>query len=161
MPKHNFFFAHLLVLKRHMSRLPRDSTTNTIFLELSKDFPAGVFYVDLWPITRPMLVVNTLDTVTQLQNAPLDKPPEINSAVVDLCGGPSLFTMQEHPWKYWRRLFNPGFSSSHMLQLVPAFVKETEVFCDILRQHAATSEVFQLENLTIKLTIDIIGAVSL
>jgi cytochrome P450 len=161
MPKHNFLFGHLLILKRHMERLPRDCTTNTTFLEISKEFPAGVFYIDLWPIARSMLVVNTIHTVTQLQNATLDKPPQLDSAFHDLCGGLNLFTLHERPWKYWRRLFNPGFSPSHMLELVPAIVTETEVFCDILRQHAATSGIIQLENVTIKLTIGIICAVSL
>jgi cytochrome P450 len=161
MPKHNMLFGHLLVLKHHMARLPPDCTTNTTFLEISKKFPRGVFYIDLWPIARPMLVLNTISTATQLQNAPLDKPSQLDSAFLDLCGGPNLFTMHEQPWKYWRRLFNPGFSTSHMLELVPAIVRETEVFCDVLRRLAATSKVIQLENLTIKLTIDVIGAVSL
>ena len=33
------------------------------------------------------------------------------------------------------RLFNPGFSGGHLTSLMPDFVKEVSIFCDILREH--------------------------
>jgi cytochrome P450 len=161
MPKYNAAFAHLLVLKKLMDKLPVDCTTNTSFLEIAKQFPNGLFYFDLWPFAPPLLVVNTPSAADQLAEAPLYKPENINRAANrDLAGGPNLFTMEEKPWKVWRSLFNRGFSAGYMLELVPAIVTETKVFCDTLREHAQRAAMFQLENHTIKLTIDVIGAVA-
>ncbi|KAF2256296.1 cytochrome P450 [Trematosphaeria pertusa] len=160
MPKYNAAFGHLLVLKEHMDDLPVDCTTNTSFLKIAKQFPNGLFYFDLWPFANPLLIVNTPSAANQLAQAPLDKPEQIYHAFRHLTDGPNLFTMKEERWKVWRVLFNPGFSASYMLELVPAIVKEAAVFCDLLHNHAQRAAMFQLENLTIKLTIDIIGAVS-
>jgi len=159
MPKYSAAFGHLLVLKEHMDDLPIDCTTNTSFLKIAKEFPNGMFYFDLWPFTKPLLIVNTPSAANQLAQAPLDKPENLNDVFLHLTGGPNLFTMKEEPWKMWRVLFNRGFSASYMLELVPAIVKESQVFCDLLHDHAERGVMFQLENLTIKLTIDVIGAV--
>jgi cytochrome P450 len=149
MSKYSAAFGHLLVLKEHMDDLPADCTTNTSFLEITKKFPNGMFYFDLWPFTNPLLIVNTPSAAYQLAQAPLDKPENINHAFRHLTDGPNLFTMKQEPWKVWRVIFNRGFSASYMLELVPAIVKEAEIFCDLLQDHAQRGDMFQLENLTI------------
>ncbi|KAF1993797.1 cytochrome P450 [Amniculicola lignicola CBS 123094] len=160
MPPYNTIFGHFLVLGKYMKKLPADVTTNTTFYEIAKEFPGGIFYLDLWPVAKPVLVLNTITTANQLAHAQLEKPKNIEHAFQDLTGGPNLFTMPHEPWKYWRALFNPGFSASYMTTLATAIVRETDVFCDLLRRRAGASDVFQLENLTLKLTIDVIGAVT-
>ncbi|ORX98676.1 aflN/ verA/ monooxygenase [Clohesyomyces aquaticus] len=160
MPAYNPIFGHLLILKEQMDNLPADCTTNSSFLGISKSFPNGVFYFDLWPFAKPLLIVNTISGAEQLMRAPLIKPHIFDDAMYYLCGGPNLLTMPDKPWKEWRSLFNPAFSPSYMLELVPAIVKEAVVFRDILDALAKSGEMFQLENLTLKLTIDVIGATS-
>jgi cytochrome P450 len=158
MPQYSTAFSHLLVLKEHMEALPTDCTTNTTFLKIAKNFPNGMFYFDLWPFTKPLLIVNTPAAAQQLAQASLNKPENIEDAFRQLTDGPNLFTMEEEPWKVWRALFNRGFSASYMLELVPAILKEAEVFCGLLQDQAQRGDMFQLENLTIRLTIDVIGA---
>ncbi len=72
-----------------------------------------------------------------------------------------MLTASDAVWKKWRSLFNPGFSAKHMLELVPLMVKEIDVFRQILQERARASEVFQLEEMTLRLTLDVIGAVSM
>jgi cytochrome P450 len=161
MPKYNPFSGYLLVLKEQMDKLPTDCTINTPFLMMAEDYPDGIFYFDLWPCSNPLLIVSTTSAALQLAQSPLDKPEQVNAAFQHLTGGANLFTMPEATWRPWRNLFNPGFSSSYMLELVPAIVKETRVFHDILRKHAKDSAMVQLENLTLKLTVDVIGTVAM
>ncbi|ORY08781.1 cytochrome P450 [Clohesyomyces aquaticus] len=150
MPRYNAVFGHMLVLRQQMNDLPADCTTNHFFLKTTEEFPNGLFYFDLWPFTKPLLVVNSPTAANQLAHAGLDKPEEINLAMHNLTDGPNLFIMEEQPWKVWRPLFTPGFT----------IVLEVNVFCDLLRGQARHGTMFQLENLTIRLTIDVIGAVS-
>ncbi|KAF2679221.1 cytochrome P450 monooxygenase [Lentithecium fluviatile CBS 122367] len=160
MPAYHPIFGHLLVLKEQMDNLPADCTTNSSFLGIGAAFPNGMYYFDLWPFAKPLLIVNTISGAEQLMRTPLMKPHIFDDAMNHLCGGQTLLTMPDKPWKEWRALFNPAFSPSYMLELVPAIVKEAVVFCDILDARAKSGEMFQLENLTLKLTIDVIGAAS-
>jgi cytochrome P450 len=61
----------------------------------------------------------------------------------------------------WRGLFNPGFRSGYMLECVPLIVSEVNVFQRLLRERAVAAEVFKLEEMTLRLTMDVIGAVAL
>ncbi|KAK8159514.1 cytochrome P450 [Phyllosticta citrichinensis] len=76
-------------------------------------------------------------------------------------GDQHLLVMEGELWKHWRSLFNPGFSASNMLTHVPTIVRETQQFCANLRERAARGEVFQMEQLTTDLTVQVIGHVVL
>ena len=60
-------------------------------------------------------------------------------------------------WSYWRKIFNPGFSNSHLTTLVSDVVEYSIIFCDILNEHAIADDVFRLEEAATRLTIDIIA----
>jgi sterigmatocystin biosynthesis cytochrome P450 monooxygenase len=64
-------------------------------------------------------------------------------------------------WKQSRSLFNPGFSASHLMSLVPVIVDDTIIFWKSLSRAAEAKEIVQLEHMTSHLTIDIIGHVIL
>ncbi len=57
--------------------------------------------------------------------------------------------------------FNPGFSTSNLMALVPGIVQDASTFCRILREHASKGKVFQLQEPATKVTLDIIGRVTL
>ena len=63
--------------------------------------------------------------------------------------------------KTWRAIFNPGFSSAHLMTLVGGIVDDSMVFTEILGRHAKKQDIFPLEEATTKLTVDIIGRVVL
>ena len=63
--------------------------------------------------------------------------------------------------KRWRAIFNPGFSSAHLMTLVGGIVDDSMVFTKILGRHAKKQEIFSLEEATTRATVDIIGRVVL
>lgn len=58
-------------------------------------------------------------------------------------------------------MFNPGFATQHLMTLVPGIVSDAEVFVSNLEKHVEKGDVFKLEEVTTRLTIDIIGKVAL
>lgn len=69
----------------------------------------------------------------------------------------NLLSSDGHTWAKLRRLFNPGFVSSHLNTLIPNIIEDCRVFCRILERHAQRGDVFRLEEAATLLTIDVIG----
>jgi sterigmatocystin biosynthesis cytochrome P450 monooxygenase len=161
MPEFRLIAGHFLALKETSKALPPNTTFHTVIAQLSKRFPTGIFYINLWPFSRTLMVVTTPSAASQVQGFNLGKPPILCRPLDTLTGGPSLITMQGTTWKKWRSLFNPGFSVGYMIGLAPAITDEVAVFCGLLRERVSQGEVFQLEDLTLRLTMDTIGAVAL
>lgn len=74
-------------------------------------------------------------------------------------GGQNLLTMNGEPWKRARATFNPGFNHKYLLHQVPAMMDRIEIFRSILRERVDAHDVFPLEEVLTRLTIDIIGKV--
>ncbi|KAK7955875.1 uncharacterized protein PG986_005097 [Apiospora aurea] len=162
MPPFSLLSGHLAAFKAVASALPLDATMHTILSKLSEAFPGGVFYLNLWPLfSGTWLVVTSPRVAIQVQALNLPKPETSHGPVDTITGGPSLTTMTGDVWKRWRTLFNPGFSPNYLLQLAPLVVKEVEVFCELLREEARKGQMFQLEDFTLRLTVDLIATVSL
>ena len=65
--------------------------------------------------------------------------------------------MDGREWKFWRSIFNLGFSASHLMTLVPDIVRETTVLCEVLEDHARKQDTFPMKTLTDNLAMDVIG----
>ncbi|KAI0201397.1 cytochrome P450 [Astrocystis sublimbata] len=161
MPNFHPVFGHFIALKESIQTLPRDAVMHVVLHQLSKQFPSGVFYLNLWPFNKMMLVVANPTVAAQVEAAFLDKPTEICATLEIINGGPSLMTMHGNTWKQWRGLFNPGFAAGYMTQLSPAIAGEVAVFCTLLQDLARKGEMFQLEEYTLRLTFDVIARVTL
>lgn len=161
MPEFKLLAGHFLALKGILMHLPTNTTMHTTMHHLSKRFPSGIFYINLWPFSGNLLVITTPSGAAQVQALELEKPSILCEPLNTLTGGPSLITMQGPTWKKWRTLFNPGFSAGYMMGLAPLIADEVSIFCDLLRERVRRGEMFQLEDLTLKLTIDVIGSVTL
>ena len=74
-----------------------------------------------------------------------------------ITGGYELFTMEGPMWKYWRSAFAHGFSSSHIMAVIPELIEEALVFRDILREKAKEGVRFTLESMTANLAADLLG----
>lgn len=159
MPKWNWFTGHLLVLGEFVERLPPDANVQSAMqimaLENWKD--TEVFLMDLWPIYPTYFLVFDPQTAHQVSNKfNMPKPPIHLKFMQPIVGGPSMHGMNHGDWKYWRSIFNPGFSSGSMMDLVPEVVDSVDVFCDILREHVGSEDPIQLNHLTTRLTTEII-----
>lgn len=164
MPPHHPIFGHLLVLAHMMGKLPKDAHPHHIPDQLRQKYPemGPIFYLDAWPFMTLTLVVASPTTIAQITTEHvLPKFPAIKEFLYPLANGKDIVSMDGREWKYWRNIFNPGFSASHLMTLVPDFVKETTVFCKLLQDHARTQDMFQMKTLTDDLAMDVIGKVVL
>ena len=120
----------------------------------------GVYYLDLWPVSGLFLVVVSPHVANQIHANPvmsMERPSLLPRFFKPICGGPSMFDLPQEKWKPWRAIFSRGFSADHILSLVPAMVDETVVYCETLRQLAQKKEMFYLDLMTLRFTIDVIG----
>ena len=147
-----------------MASLPNDAHPHYLPDQLRQTYPdlGPIFYLDAWPFITLTLVVASPATLAQITTEQvLPKFPAIRDFLYPLANGKDLVSMDGREWKYWRGMFNPGFSAGHLMTLVPHIVRETMVFCEVLQDHARKQDVFQLKTLTDNLAMDVIGKVVL
>ncbi|KAB8249601.1 cytochrome P450 [Aspergillus flavus] len=164
MPKWNFAAGNLQMLPDLMKRHPKGSQQSEAFTLLSYEFASSdnCFYIDFWPFTKPLLVVNSPDLAVQAcQTYALPKPPVLAKFFNPFAGGPNIFTTNGPEWKRNRGLFNPAFSASNILQHTPHIVEEAEEYVEILREHARKGDTFTLDKMTCDYVLDIIGRVAM
>jgi len=119
----------------------------------------SVYYLDLWPVAYQFALCTDPAITEQIQLRP--KHIAVVSFLHDFLGSRNLISLEGKVWKKWRSVFNPGFSASHLMTLVPSMVEETEIFCEVLRRHADKKTVFRFERVLTNLTVDVIGRVTL
>jgi cytochrome P450 len=122
-----------------------------------------VFYVDWWPfgpqwvfIADPDLASKYITTGQSLRKSTLT-----SNYVNKLLGKDNMVSIDGPKWKMLRSIFNPGFSASHLMSLVPYMLDSTLIFVNACREKAKTNELFQLDRLATRYAIDIIGKVSM
>ncbi|KAI1307862.1 cytochrome P450 monooxygenase [Xylaria venustula] len=141
--------GHLIALKEYAQVLPRNATIHVVIQHMAKEFPNGIFYLNLWPFNKTMIVVANPVAAAQVEAAFLDKPSAMCDTLEVINGGPSLMTMHGDTWKRWRGLLNPGFAAGYMTGLAPAIAQEV-----------AKGEMSQLEEYTLRLTFDVISRIT-
>ena len=164
MPPHHPVFGHLFVLARVMSKLPKDAVHHYLADQLRQTYPdlGPIFYLDTWPFLTFTLVVLSPATMAQITTEHVPpKFPAIKDFLYPLTNGKDIVSMDGREWKYWRNIFNPGFSASHVMTLVRDMVRETTVFCEILQIRAREQNIFQMKTLTDNLALDVIGKIVL
>ncbi|KAL8927692.1 MAG: hypothetical protein Q9208_002107 [Pyrenodesmia sp. 3 TL-2023] len=67
--------------------------------------------------------------------------------------------MEGDLWKFWRGIFNPGFSAAYLMTLTRGIVEEAEQFCRNLQRLAQSQALFRMKDMTDNLTMDVIGRV--
>ena len=165
MPEHSLAAGHLLAVKKALDLYPTGVHPVLAFGHIARQFPKqGVYYLDLWPIGVPFMIVTSPTMAiqaTQQSSLALNRPLELQKWFSSITGGNAMFDMPPEEWKPWRSLFNPGFSERNLLTHVPHMVEETVVYRDMLSKRARIGEVFQLNNTTLRFTMDLIGRVVL
>lgn len=128
---------------------------------MRQHFPKkGVFYVDLWPVSSLFMVVVSPQLAiqaAQTSSIACERPYLLKRFFKPIAGGPNLFDLAEKEWKPWRGVFNKGFNSEHILSLVPGMTRTTRTYCDTLGKLAQKRELFHLDTITLRFTIDMIG----
>jgi cytochrome P450 len=164
MPPYHSILGHLPVAMKLRSKLPKDIHGQHLFAEMTRTMPelGPVFYFDVWPFAAPTLIVNSPSGIRHMtQEHSLPKFKILAEYLDPLTSGKDLVVLEGEQWKKWRAIFNPGFSASHLVTLVPAIVDDVLTFRDLLRKEVDNNEIFSLEKLTLNLAIDVIGRVTM
>lgn len=121
-----------------------------------------IFYLDTFPFSWPVCAIIDPEVAHQVtvQN-PLPKHECIEKTIWPVVGHKSLVSIDGPEHKKWRAIFNPGFSSVHLMTLVDGIVDDAMVFLSVLSKYADSGEIFHLEDALTKLTVDVIGRVVL
>ncbi|KAF2703867.1 cytochrome P450 [Pleomassaria siparia CBS 279.74] len=143
-----------------VSKLPNRVHPHVYPHYLTKEYNLPpVFYIDTAPIKAPMLVVADPEAAQEIANSGLLKHPALDDFLSPLAGRHNLVSMEGAVWQRWRNVFNPGFSTQHIMNQVPTIVDCVEIYAQILDRHASENDVFRLEEEATKVTIDVIGKV--
>ena len=162
-PHHNIIFGHLLYLKKRMDALPPNAHYQYMFADIAhKHFQSeGLFYIDLWPASGMMMIVTSPLVAAQVAQTNTkicyERAFMLRRFFKPIAGGPNLFDIPENEWRPWRGLFSKGFSTEQVTSLVPHVLRETEVYKETLRELAGKKEMFYLDLVTLRFTMDVIG----
>lgn len=146
-----------------IASLPENCHPHMLIHYLRKEYKLpAIFYMDTWPFGYPICAIVDPDVAYQVtvQNS-LPKHQAIPDAIWPLAGTENLVSMNGPQHKRWRAIFNPGFSNAHLMTLVDGIVDDSLIFTDILAKHADAKDIFSLEEVATKATVDIIGRVVL
>lgn len=163
MPKEwSWITGHLLVLQKYVDGIPPDAAVAFAMRDLSQEYAdTELFLVDFWPVYPALFTVfgpGAIDKICNKYNLP--KTITGAKSMNPVTGGPSLISMNGDEWKYWRSLFNPGFSTGAMLNNVPHIVDSVLVFREKLIESIGKG-MFSLDEFTTKLTMEVILKVTL
>ncbi|KAK3323730.1 cytochrome P450 [Cercophora scortea] len=163
---HSYLFGHLVTVAKVMMKQPSDIFGGCAPLFVIKAYPelaaAGAMYMDMWPVSPPMLTVFDPDMMAQFCQEPsLPKAELMHTEFGPFTQLKDLVNLEGPDWKRWRGVFNPGFSAKNLLSLVPTFLEEIEVFVGHLQALAKSGEVVKFEEPAMDLTIDVIGRAAL
>lgn len=158
----SWWFGHLRVLHQKLQKLPPDANVYMAMHDMVQDHAdTEVFLTDFWPMFQPVLMISGPEIAYQASiKYDLPKPRDQEKSFQPIIGGPSLITMNNEQWRFWRSLLNPEFSASHILSLVPSIVDAVDIFCDLLEEKAG-KEVFLLDDMAARLAMDVITRTTL
>jgi len=111
------------------------------------------FYIDVWPAANPLLIslhpsITNQFTVGE-HSAPKD--PGLVDFLLPVGGPNNLVCDDGQKWKTWRKAFNPGFSLTHLMTVVPDIVDIVSTFHELMDRKVDEGKVFRLETIATKL----------
>jgi cytochrome P450 len=157
-PPHHAIWGHFLIMRKIASTLPPDATPQLFAHLMRQRYGLGdFFYLDLWPLAPPQLVIAHPELATQIVHK-MNLPKE--SAVMQKWTGPilgekSMVSANGHDWFIARKSFTPGFQPRKLLQHVPNIVDEALAFADVLKEHALKDDIFRMEDLGARMIFNI------
>ena len=165
-PGHSFLFGHLLFFKTVMDALPKDAHYELAFGQIFRQYftKEGAFYIDLWPLSELYLAVispTAAIQAAQTSGISCERPRLLERFFKPIAGGPNLFDLVEKDWRPWRVVFNKGFSTEHTISLVPAMITTTSIYSNTLRKLAQKGDMFSLDKITLRFTMDLVGKIIL
>lgn len=152
--------GNLKVMGDYIKRYPKDFHPQPLFTDIARDHNLrGLYYMDLYPFNASFVFLLDPEAAIQVQSN-VTQFPRHSWALKFLGGIPgskSLFSTFGLEWQHQRSWFAPAFSMQNLLAMVPGMVEETLVFKEKLTQCAVSGEVFNMNDLAMRLAIDFIA----
>jgi cytochrome P450 len=120
-----------------------------------------MFYLDLWPMLPLTLWCGVAAASTEVDRRLTTKPDVYQGLFQPMCGGPSLLDTNDHDWKYWRGLMKPGFAPGFVMSKAHHFIRSGDVFSEVLEKKAKERDIFQLEIIAMRFTLESIIKIAL
>ncbi|THX70218.1 cytochrome P450 [Aureobasidium pullulans] len=162
-PPHHPIFGHMKIMAEATRASPRGAAGQNVLLMVKHlyDLP-DLFYLDLWPLFESICITTHPSISSQfVVRRSMPKHPLIGEFMQTISRGDDIVSADGPLWKTWRSAFNPGFSVSHIMTMMPGIVDDVATFARILHEKAVTNELFRMEHLATRLTVDVIGRVVL
>ncbi|KAL8365334.1 hypothetical protein RB595_004236 [Gaeumannomyces hyphopodioides] len=158
-------WGHAIEVNDCRQQFPPKSHIDYTFKRIREDLGNPPFFLtDFRPFSYAMInicsgaVAEQLTRSTKVNPYSMPKSPTLRELTA-LIGHQSILVQEGEAWKSLRRHLNPGFAPKHLLTLLPVILDKTELFLNLLDEKARSGEAFELHQLTVNLTFDIIGAV--
>ena len=166
--EHNLLFGHLIKVAKVIikQKLPADLHPQLHISILQQAHPElakhGLLYMDVWPMGWEMVAVWDPDMLAQfIQDNSLPKFWGQGHKFKPLTNTEDVIHLEGKEWKAARAMFNPGFSSRNIMAMIPMLVEEVEIFRSLLRKAAERGQRILLEDMTVRLTADIISRITM
>ncbi|EJT71663.1 hypothetical protein GGTG_10917 [Gaeumannomyces tritici R3-111a-1] len=158
-------WGHAIKVNDRRQQLPPKCHIDYTFQRIREDLGnPPVFLTDFRPFSYSMINICSGFVAEQLTRSTKTNPystlksPTMRELTA-LVGQQSILLHEGEAWKSLRRHLNPGFAPKHLLTLLPVILDKTELFLNLLDEKARSGDMFELHQLTVNLTFDIIGAV--
>ncbi|KAH8195130.1 hypothetical protein TruAng_010713 [Truncatella angustata] len=159
-PPHSFLWGHLKEMGDIAGQFPPNCHPQVYYTALAQKYDLkGLFYLDLWPIADPQILLIEPDLMDQVQVQRVYEQHPMAEALMSNIVGPNVIATANGPiWKKLHTAMAPSFLLSHVRTLTGLMAEETLLFRERLKK-LATSGVFSFEHECSKLIFDIIGQI--
>lgn len=143
--------------------MPPNTHPQAYYTEIARRYDLkGIFYVDLWPVGPPSVILSDPDLLDQVTvTKPLPMHPMADDFMKPIVGEGIIATVNGPLWKTLHKAMAPAFSWAHIRSLTDLIVDECTVFRTNLDKRVASGESFSMEDLSAKLIFDVIAKVVL
>lgn len=142
-----------------MQSLPKDVHPQVAAALIREKYDLGhVFYLDMWPVAAPMIVIQDPEIaaqLTQVRNHP--KHPINKRFLRNMTGDKSIVTSEGPEWKSLRSMLAPAFTPAHLSTILPDITDRVMIFSKRLQSLAEHSNIFPMQDVAADLTIDVIS----
>ncbi|KAK6955071.1 hypothetical protein Daesc_002701 [Daldinia eschscholtzii] len=160
-PPHSFLWGHLKLIGGIASQLPPNSHQQLLITTIAQTYNLkGVWYLDLWPIADPQVVLTEPELMDAVQVTRVYNQHQLAQDVLTSVLGENIVAAANGPvWKKLHNAMAPAFLPSHVRTLAGLIADETMIFRETLKKLASSRQVFSAEHELSKLIFDIIGRV--
>ncbi|KAI1656561.1 cytochrome P450 [Daldinia decipiens] len=160
-PPHSFLWGHLKLMGEIASQLPPNTHPQAYITAIAQKYDLkGIWYLDLWPIADPQVILTEPELMDAVQVTRVYNQHRIAQEVMSSIIGENLVATVNGPmWKKLHNAMAPAFLPSYVRTLTGLMADETMIFREALKRLASGRRVFSMENELSKLVFDIVGRI--